>query len=561
MKKNLLLILIILVALGLRLYRVSDTPPALNWDEISHGYNAFSILKTGRDEWGKQLPLIFRAYGDYKLPVYIYLTSVSVAAFGLNAFSVRLVSVLAGVMLVWATYLLTCELFKKKELGFLAAFLVAIEPWSLFLSRGAFEANLAVALFVFGFYFLLRGLKGEDNGFVLGVVLTGLSVWTYNSFRVFVPLFLTSFGYLYRKELMKFAQKRRRVFVPSLMIGLILFGGMVWQLKGSEGQARFGWVSIIDSGAIAEINDGRNESHYSELISRLAHNKVTYFAPRFIKNYFAHFSPSFLFFEGGDNYQFNVPDFGLIYPINALFLLLGLVYLMKVRTREAKLVFAWIILAPIASSMTREAPHTLRFITVLPLPMVLTGLGVVNAFENIKRKYLIYVLYAVMMLFFYEGYSSAYFTGYREQFSEAWQYGYREVVNFAAENYDEYDKIIMTKRYGEPHEFVLFYGAAGSTAPSPWDPESYRADTNLVRFFQSDWFWTDSFDKYYFVNDWQILTGAQEKVFRLESGIYVDCKESKCLLIASPDYEINNWIKINEIDFLDGEPAFLMYEN
>src|SRR5258706_11914127 len=68
------LIAIFLFGLLIRIWGGNVFPPALNWDEVSHGYNAYSLLKTGRDEWGVAMPTIFRAFGDYKLPVYVYLT-------------------------------------------------------------------------------------------------------------------------------------------------------------------------------------------------------------------------------------------------------------------------------------------------------------------------------------------------------------------------------------------------------------------------------------------------------------------------------------------------------
>ncbi|MBU2577901.1 hypothetical protein KKA69_03645, partial [Patescibacteria group bacterium] len=81
MKKNfnkILLVLILFFSFLVRIYSLEKIPPSLNWDEVSHGYNAYSIIKTGKDEWGITLPLIFRAYGDYKLPFYIYLTTIPV---------------------------------------------------------------------------------------------------------------------------------------------------------------------------------------------------------------------------------------------------------------------------------------------------------------------------------------------------------------------------------------------------------------------------------------------------------------------------------------------------
>src|SRR3989344_1405842 len=98
MKKNLLIFLVILLAFILRFYHLNLTPPSLYWDEASLGYNAYSILKTARDEHGKFLPITnFAAFGDYKPSGYIYLTVPAIAVFDLNEFSVRLPSVFFGV--------------------------------------------------------------------------------------------------------------------------------------------------------------------------------------------------------------------------------------------------------------------------------------------------------------------------------------------------------------------------------------------------------------------------------------------------------------------------------
>ena len=96
------LIFIFLIAAALRLFALGSNPPGLYWDEVSLGYNAYSILKTGHDEHNRFLPIdTFKAFGDYKPPGYIYATVPSIALFGLNNFAVRLPSALAGTLLVW----------------------------------------------------------------------------------------------------------------------------------------------------------------------------------------------------------------------------------------------------------------------------------------------------------------------------------------------------------------------------------------------------------------------------------------------------------------------------
>ena len=544
-RENKFIIFILLLGLVLRLILLSQNPPSLNWDEISHGYNAYSILKTGKDEWGQVLPIIFRAYGDYKLPVYIYLTAISEAIFGLNAFSVRLPSIVAGVVTILFTYLLAKKLFGKR-VGIISSLLVAIEPWSLFLSRGAFEANLALALIISGIYFFLKGIH-NSKFFIHASILLGLSVWTYNSARIFVPLFLLLLGYLYKEQIQSLLKQNRTVILNSLFIILIFFLPMFWQLLNPEGLARYGKVAILDEGAIAQINEARVTSELSPFLARAVHNKATFFGQRFVKNWVSHFSGSFLFTKGGSHFQFSIPGYGLLYKANALFLVIGIFYLVKRKSKASMLILGWLILGPVASSLTREAPHVLRSITMLPTPMIIASAG----FWKI-----VLAGYLVVLVGFVENYLYIYFKEYRSGYSWAWQYGYKEAVSYIRTNYDKYDKIIITKKYGEPHEFLLFYW--------PWDPKSYQEDENLIRFGQSDWYWVDRFDKFYFVNDWEVdEEGTGDYEFNLESGKSVQCPVDsvQCLLITSPGTVPEGWGKLETINFLDGQPAFEFYAN
>src|SRR5260221_6229585 len=135
-------ILLLAASLGCcKLGAVSTSP---NADEVAIGYNAFLILKTGKDEYGRKFPLLFQSFDDYKMPVYIYLTVPSVALFGLRDFSVRLPSAVLGTLTVYATYVLVTSLFANSSLALIAAFLLAISPWHLQFSRSAYEANVAV---------------------------------------------------------------------------------------------------------------------------------------------------------------------------------------------------------------------------------------------------------------------------------------------------------------------------------------------------------------------------------------------------------------------------------
>lgn len=143
-------------------------PPSLNWDETSLGYNAYSILQTGRDEWGRRLPLTFEAFGDYKLPGYIYITVPFVALLGLNEWAVRLPSMIAGVLSVGFLYWIVVTESKNKKWALVSAFLLAVSPWHTFLSRVALEANLALCFFSSRYIFSDCWIQKKIHSFFVG---------------------------------------------------------------------------------------------------------------------------------------------------------------------------------------------------------------------------------------------------------------------------------------------------------------------------------------------------------------------------------------------------------
>ena len=554
-KKKLWLIIILILAAFLRFYQLNQNPPSLNWDEVSHGYNAYSILKTGTDEWGVRWPLIFRAYGDYKLPVYIYVTALSEAIFGVNGFAVRFPSALAGVLSVLLTYFLVkklCQNLISKDLNILisliAGFFLAISPWHIFLSRPAFEANLASFLVIAGIYFFLVGLKKKWL-LSLGILFLGLAVHTYNSARVFVPLILITLILIHYSSVMEWVRVRKKEAVLAGLVLALFFIPLIISFAFPQSWARYKWVGILDQGAINRINMARGNSALPKPLPRLIYNKATYFTLAFAKNYFSNFSPRYLFLKGGSNYQYNIPGQGVIYPVQAPLILLGFYYLFKNwRKKESKLILFWWLLAVVPAAATQENPHVLRTILVLPMPQVLAALGIWQFLQWTRRirwaKWAGGIIYGLVLVILFWRFWHTYFDFYRKNYSWSWQYGYQQVADYVQRHYNEYDQIFMTKKYGEPHEFLLFY--------LKWDPQKYQKDPNLKRYFRTDWYWVDSFDKFVFFNDWEIVKN-------------VKCQMSnvKCLLITSPgNYpEVlpagrQDWKKIETINFLDNKPAF-----
>lgn len=564
MKKITILVLITVFGFFLRIYLINQNPPSLNWDEVSHGYNAYSILKTGHDEWGQSFPLAnFRAYGDYPLPLNLYFTMPSIAIFGLNETGIRLPHVILGSLLILICFFIVQEVTGNLAASLLAALLVAVDPWTLFPSRFVAQSNLGVFFVAIGILFFL--LREKKKIFLpLSALALGLSAYSYHNTRILAPLLILSILIIFKDEWFVWLKQKRKYFLSSLILIFIFFAPLIPILLNPEARARASWVSILDQGAINRINENRGHSKLPQPFPRLIYNKATYFTFTFVVNYFGYFDPRFLFQTGGSQYQFSVPGFGVLYPIEFPFFYFGLVLLIKQaifkRNKNYLLFLTWLILAPIPAAITSGADHVIRATTILPLPQILTGIGLAKFMDmfGAKRKTWLKLFMAAVMgvlAVSLVNYLTVYFGSYRINYSQSWQYGYKEAAADVRINYDNYNQIWVTKKYGEPHEFLYFWLG--------WDPEKLQNDPSLVRYFQTNWYWTDAFDKFRFFNDWEVIERVKEPfdcVYTEQSECTQGKQESKILLITSPGNYPEGWKLLETINFLDGKPAFDILE-
>ena len=162
MKEKIILFIIILIAIFFRFYNISSIPSHPSLDEVSIGYNAYSILNTGSDEFGNKFPILLRAYDDWRPALYVYFVIPFVKLLNLNILAVRLPSIALSVVTVVISYYLVKELLSKSKdflsisIPLAASFLLAISPWHIYLSRLGHEANLGLSFFVTSLFFFIR---------------------------------------------------------------------------------------------------------------------------------------------------------------------------------------------------------------------------------------------------------------------------------------------------------------------------------------------------------------------------------------------------------------------
>lgn len=536
--KKIILLFIVALALILRLYKVTADPLALNWDEVSIGYNAYSILKTGKDEWGETMPLHFRSYGEYKLPIQIYTSIPGIAIFGLNELGVRITPVAYGTLTVLFLYFLANSLFKNKSISLVSAFLLAISPWHIHLTRASFESSFAVMWIVLGIWLLVKGFE-KPKWWILAVIPFVISIYTYNAARVFVPLFLLAVFVIYRGNILK---NLKTFIICGALFVISLIPLMMFWFSG-EATARLKLVSIMDDlGFVLRINEARGNLHLPQPLPRLIHNKATHFGYVFGRNYIAHFSPGFLFVHGAGHKQHHVQGIGELYMFQAPFLLIGLSYLFKKKNKWRELIMSWLLLAFVPVSITVDSiPHALRTLIAVVPYQIITAYGV---YVLCRNRRLLSIATAILVILSVGVYLQKYYVEYPKLYSRDWQYGYKEAIGYVKDHYDEYDLIVFSRHYGEPHMFTLFF--------MNWDPAKFQNDPNLNRFETYDWVRVLNFDKFYFPD------------LGDEGTKYADIvklnPDKKILFIGKPGDFPEDARPLERIYFLNNDTAFEIVE-
>jgi 4-amino-4-deoxy-L-arabinose transferase-like glycosyltransferase len=545
MKKGLICAILALAFL-LRIYSVAQFPVGFNADEASFGYDAYSILHTGRDQWGNLMPLVFKSFGDFKSPVYAYLTVPSVAIFGLNVFATRLPNVVVGTSAVLAIYLLVNEIVSLKKrsdepvfkwLGMVAAFLLAVNPWSVMMSRGAVEANLISFFLPLGIYFFLRGLK-ETKFLVWSSIFLGLDLFTYHSAKLITPMVLLVLLFVFRKQLQKINFKA--LLIPSIIF-LVFFAGLIYTFKIGGGvriEERSITQGALEEGfqeRMAAIAKGENFR-----IAKIFHNKYQVIVNRFVTNYFQYFSPKFLVQSGvGDASYSMIPGIGTVYFLEVI-LFLGIIPLFFIEKGSRNLILIlllWLTITPLTAALASGRGYSgNRAGGMLPILQIIESFGLIGwllVSKKLNRKLIQVAALIFGVIFMFEIYSfiGSYFKTPSNLALKQELYGSLETAKWLSQNYNG-AAITISRSLSEPQIFVAF--------ANKWSPSDFQKSTGTWNFDDSKLSWVDQLPEYSLGNytfksiDWK--------------------KDANKLVVVKSDEFTGSQIPIKTFNYPDGTP-------
>lgn len=543
-KGNLIFIAIVLLSFVLRFIFLDLIPSGFHSDEAAFGYNAYSLLLTGKDEYGETLPLILKSFDDYKGAVYAYLTIPAVAVFGLTEFAVRLPTAVFGFLLVILSYFLTLRLTKDKKISLLTSLLVSINPLSIFLSRVQSDPLVSVFFMLLGFYlFLLWIDKNRIYLIISSLVLWIASIYTYPSPRVLIPVLFFSILIFYFKKL-TLSQKKVLIviFIVVAIVDMMVITGASQRLKQ---------LSVINAPIVSLPMEEkiREDSGGNVFVTRMFHNKIVDHALVVGKNYFDYFNADFLFLEGGQPDREKVPGIGVIYLFALPFLLYGIYLGVKSKEKWGKLSILLVVLFPFALSFAvDESPNVHRYFINIYFLELLIALGIISFLKNVKDRYPAFQKVVIAILALLIIFNFSYFLHQlvvHQTRHQPWYRGfaYKELVTKLSKIDKKYNKVLFTKAHASPYIYVLFF--------KKYDPSTYQM-IGSPRDLDNT-----GFDNYIFTPEdcpLQFHTDKTDKVIvdGQEGILYVN--RGSCPI---PPHSVN---VIKTINWEDNNPAFTILE-
>ena len=487
----LVLVVLVGIALILRTPLFSTVPASPYWEETILGVDANALAQTGKDHHGTAWPILaLESFGDWKPAGYVYAVVPFVKVFGLELWVIRLPSLLAGLAIVGAVAVL------GKRLGvpwWAGALIVAVAPWAIHFSRAAWEAHLAIALIAWAVIFALNSFQPKKIAIIPALAST---------------LFFTAAWYTYHSA---------RIVVPLLGLGVLvyLFSTLTESARGSresslhsiQNYLKRSWLTVVLCCAVLVLGTMPIwlSGDTNALTHRLIYHRYVLWSSELMTAYLDHFSPTFLFLTGEENIRHTTGFFGLFYPFEVIFLLVGIYVWLQQRKPLQLLLLYWLGISIIPAALATPTPHALRILIGLPVFALLIAQGFVQTLSWLSRSIALHAptqnlkkiayqlalfsllsLYVVGLSIFWFNYTQI----YAQTSAREWQFGYKQMLTqLATFEATVPDVPVYISRFdGRPASFLWFYRQT--------DPREIQAENGTASKDQAEFL---SFKKYRFV--------------------------------------------------------------
>ncbi|MCL4338335.1 phospholipid carrier-dependent glycosyltransferase [Patescibacteria group bacterium] len=451
-----ILLFIALIGSIPRLYHLTEVPAGLMQDEAI-AYDAYSVMKTGRDHHGVYFPITFQSFNDYIGHITSYTLIPFIAVWGLTPLALRLSVAILSILTIPLIFLLVKKLTYDNTLSLMTAFILTVSQFAVSSARWLISPNVVpfyITSALLLFFVAIGSSKHQLIKSIIAGVSSGICLYIYPSMEGMLPVWLIILlviTILWKKRVDKDTVKKLLIISSS---AFIIYLPLLREhlLRPQTITNRLNMVSV-------------SSVHGNYLFTYFTH-------------YLSYFPPSPLFWRGETNPTRTVSGFGYENTALGLFFYLGLFILFfKKKFIEKKYasfsgfklltIQLFVILFPIVPALTLPAGDFQRATHFLPIMVFLISLGIIYTWEMLNKFILksnVYLFTIIILSFvalfayqqynFYLTYFGSYYRGITQWY---FQYGMDKVIAFTSENERKYKNIIIDNTINQPYIYVLFY--------------------------------------------------------------------------------------------------------
>ena len=428
--------LILIIGILIRIVGITDMPNALNCDEASAGYEAFSLLNYGIDRNGNHNPSFLVAWGSGQNALLTYLIIPLIKIFGLKTIAIRLPMAILGCVSLVILYLLLRKISNKK-LSIIGLAFFAICPWHIMKSRWGLESNLFPDLMLLSIFLIIKGLQDKRKIFqILGYVVAGILAYSYGTSYFFLPLFFIPLLYL--------LVKKKEITIRQAILNLAIIGIVSLPIILSV---------IINTFNLPEIKlpfmtiPRMEVNRYEEITS--------IFSSEFLQTSLNNFKGSLeIIFKQVDELNWNsIWPFGTIYLFSTVFTVIGIITAIRNR-KEIKYGYFMGIWFIVSILLTFVCEPNINRLNIIFFPIIFYT--VIGIEEVAKQGKMFTIVIAIIYMISFAGFLNAYFRENANTYA-TFEANLEEPIKYLKTLDEKNEKKYITNTIKEPYIYVLFY--------------------------------------------------------------------------------------------------------
>ena len=349
---------VLVAATVLRLYKLTELPLGPYVDEVLTLNNSLGLLDRPFDLFG-QTPLLWQGWVE-TANLYLYFDLVILMLFGVSYWSMKLLSVIPGIIACGAVFLI-CQLLFDRRVALWTALLFTFAHWPVRLSRYGWDASFMVMAFAIAIWLLLLAVqRGRPLYAYFSGMTAGVCLYSYLGSRICLLSLLGFFaleGVLRRspwvfRQGTAFAIGAAMAAYPLLLYYLSKPGAF--------------WVRT------AELSVFNSEYPLMVILDNIWRHALMFFT------------------RGGTYARDNFPGLPMVDPLTGLLFIVGSVALFRnLKASFARLIgctFALNLIPGVFSVSQEGAPYVYRTAGVMIPAFLIVGLGLQGLMQQLESR-------------------------------------------------------------------------------------------------------------------------------------------------------------------------------